>query len=147
MFRGHKLKIEADVASREPPKLFRPQKRKFLALFCFLLFSSPSARTLVKKKERREKKKRGERRSKPRGSVYFEAKMETVKRTDEYECIQAHTWLTPEHASKPPLWSFPRGKLDLSGPTPGFRSNKQRSLLYFSMEYLPLLWKIRQIVQ
>lgn len=102
MFRGRELKIEADVsasvASREPPKLFRPQKRKFLALLLRSFFIPVSAH--LGEKEGEEGKKES---SKPRGSVYFEAKMETVKRTDEYECIQAHTWLTPEHASKPPL--------------------------------------------
>ena len=43
----------------------------------------------------------------------------------------------PSYASKPPLWSFPWGKLGLSGPTPGFRRNKQPTPALFPTECLP----------
>lgn len=62
MFRGHKLKIEADVsasvASREPPKLFRPQKRKFLALLLRSFFIPVSAHLGEKEGEKGKKETR-----------------------------------------------------------------------------------------
>lgn len=62
MFRGRKLKIETDVSasveSREPPKLFRPQKRKFLALLLPSFFIPVSEHLSEKEGEKGKKETR-----------------------------------------------------------------------------------------
>lgn len=62
MFLGHKLKIGADVsaseASREPPKLFRPRKRKFHALLLPSFFIPVSAHLSEKEGEKGKKETR-----------------------------------------------------------------------------------------
>lgn len=62
MFLGHKLKIGADVsasvASRKPPKLFRPRKRKFHALLLPSFFIPVSAHLSEKEGEKGKKETR-----------------------------------------------------------------------------------------